>query len=434
VAWAAKLPAGPGTGQDSTPPALSPVSVGGVAAFGYGNVVSARRLSDGRPVWQRAYPTAAKSAAGQIGGLWAWHGELIVLTAPVYLGERPVDMRVQALSPATGAVRWTANLGPGDLYNEQVVTSGGVLAVITETGGSGGRGKLMAVGLDAGRLLWSRPYGVQEGTDGPDAVGPVLVMASHGTVTGFDARTGAVRWSHSGMPGAVGSVAGPGDEVLLYDLLQQASPPQRPVPASRLFPVTALDAVTGRVLWRAKTAGPVSELSARGAVITVGTSGPYRLTLLNPAGHAVWSAPDYLPNPLSWVDTGTDLVYVSSEPDVNAPGVQPGLTRVTDRRLSTGAVRWSLRLGAYSSNQIVQPDGGNVLVTDQPGSGGAPAALALDAASGQIRGQAPLALTVNAPPTVAGGGALLEANAECAVPAASGAPAAGPGPAASTHP
>lgn len=106
------------------------------------------------------------------------------------------------------------------------------------------------------------------------------------------------------------------------------------------------------MLWRAKTAGPVTELSAAGDVITVGTSGTYRLTLLGPSGRVIWSVPEYVANDMSWVDTGSDLVYVSSEPDVNGSGIEPGVTRLVDRRLSTGTARWSTRLSDYS-----YPDG-----------------------------------------------------------------------------
>jgi hypothetical protein len=430
AAWAVQLPGAQPPGgtsrQDVQPAAISPVTVDGLAVYAYGNVISARRLTDGNEAWQRVIPEPAGSAAGQIGGLWAWHGELIALIAPVYLGQRPVDMRVQALSPATGAVRWTADLGLGDLYNDLVITSGGVLAMLTEQGGTDGRGKLIAVGLSAGKVLWSLPYGKDELTDGPTAAGPVIVMAEHGTVTGFDAGTGAVRWSHGGMPGPVESLAGPDGLVLLYDLLQQAGPGQRPVPSSRLFPITALDASSGAVRWRARTAGPVSELSAGGGLITVGTSGSYTLTLLSPAGRVIWSVPDYVSNDMSWVNTGTGLVYVAAEPNVRIPGVQPGLTRLTDRRLDTGAVRWSAHLPDYSDAQLVWPGGGNLLAVEEPFSG-PPVALAVDPATGQTDGTATLAsLGITTPLTVAGGDTLLEmTSAPCPVasaPGASGSP------------
>jgi outer membrane protein assembly factor BamB len=404
VAWAAALP-----GTSSTYQGLQPVAAGGLAVFAFGNVISARRLTDGGQVWQRVYPRPAGSSAGDVGDLWLWHGELIVLIAPTNLGQRTVGMRVQALSPATGAVRWTASLGPGDLYNDQVITSGGVLAVLTETGGAGGLGKLMAFDLNARKLLWSRPYGKDELTDGPTAAGPVIVMAEHGTVTGFDASTGAVRWTHSRLP-AIESAAGPGDLVLLYELFPQLSPSAPPVPASRLFPVTALDALTGAVLWQARAGGPVDNVAAGDGMIVVGTTGNGRLTLLRPNGQVVWSVPESVANGFTWVDTGTDLVYVSSSAEGNVPA------RVVDRRLGTGALRWSAALGDNAYAQVVWPAGGNLIVAEAPGPAGTPAAaLAVGQATGQVGAPAPLASPVAVPLTVTGGDTLMElTSAPCA--------------------
>jgi len=400
--------------------------------YAYGDVISARRLTDGQQAWQRVVtgpPGAAGEAGDQVGNLWAWHGALIALIAPVYLGQRPADMRVLALSPATGAVRWTADLGIGDLYNDQVITSGGVLAVLTEGGGADGRGKLIAFGLDAGQVLWSRSYGRDELTDGPTAAGPVIVMAEHGTVSGFDAGTGRVRWTHGGMPGPVESLAVPGGSVLLYDLLQQTEPGQRPVPASRLFPVTVLDAASGAVRWRVRTAGPVSEVSAAGGLITIGTSGSGRLTLLTSGGRVLWSVPEHVANDMTWVNTGTDLVYIASGPDVNATGLEAGLTWLADRRLATGAVRWSVRLPDYAAAQVVRPAGGNLIVTAESGSGARPAAISVDPGTGRTGGGASLAsLMVTTPLTVAGGDTLIEmTSAPCPVASAPGAAAIAPG-------
>ena len=257
LAWTAALPgkSGPNGGNG-----LPPVSVGGLAVFAYRNAVSAWKQAGGQRVWQRSYPEAAGSDSGQIGGLWAWHGELIVLLAPTFLGQRPAGMRVQALDPATGTVRWTADLGSGDLYNEQTISADGVLALLTETGASQGRGKLLAVSLSQGRLLWTRPYGKEEGTDGPDADGSVIIVAEHGTATAFDDRTGAQLWSHGRLTGNVGSLPGPDGPALLYALQEAAA--CRPVP--RVFPVIAVDARTGAVRWRVAAGGPVDELTTAG--------------------------------------------------------------------------------------------------------------------------------------------------------------------------
>jgi outer membrane protein assembly factor BamB len=394
------------------------VAIDGLGVFAYGNVISARRLTDGSQAWQRKYPGAG-SPAGEVGGLWAWHGELIALIAPVYLGERPVPMYVQALNPATGAVRWTASLGPGQLYNDQVITSSGVLAVLTETGGAGGLGKLMAFDLNTHHLLWTRPYGKNELTEGPTAAGPVIVMVGNGTVTAFDTRTGAVRWAHGGIRGGVESLAGPGNTVLLYDLLPQLTPAQAPYPPSRLFPVTAFNAATGAVRWRAKAVGGTDEVSVlRNGMIVVGTSGPARLTLLRPTGQAVWSVPENVENGVTLLATGTDLFYVSSNSGVGVP------TRLVDRRLSTGAVRWSTSLGDDSSAQIDQLAGGNLIVTEELGlNNPLIAARAINPATGHVRASAPLV----SPPTTAataGRDTLLELAAG-ACPGAAVAPGAG---------
>ena len=437
AAWAVQLPGGgagrPGSTAVFQAATISPVTAGGLAVYAYGDVISARRLTDGQQAWQRVVTgpagAAAGAAANQVGNLWTWHGELIALIAPVYLGQRPAGLRVLALSPATGAIRWTADLGTGDLYNDQVITSGGVLAVLTEGGGAGGRGKLIAVGLEAGTVLWSRPYGRDELTDGPTAAGPVIVMAEHGTVTGFDARTGAVRWTRAGLPGPVETLAVPGGGVLLYDLLQQALPGQRAVPASRLFPVTALDAASGAVRWRVRTAGPVSEVSAAGGVITIGTSGSGRLTLLTSGGRVLWSVPEHVANDMTWVNTGTDLVYIATGPTVNATGIEAGLTWLADRRLATGALRWSVRLPAYAAAQVVWPGGGNLIVTAESGSGARPAAISVDPATGRTGGGTSLAsLVVTTPLTVAGGDTLIElTSAACPLASAPAAGGAAPG-------
>ena len=337
--------------------------------YAYGDVISARRLTDGQQAWQRVVtgpPGAAGEAGDQVGNLWAWHGALIAL---------------------------------------------------------------IAFGLDAGQVLWSRSYGRDELTDGPTAAGPVIVMAEHGTVSGFDAGTGRVRWTHGGMPGPVESLAVPGGSVLLYDLLQQTEPGQRPVPASRLFPVTVLDAVSGAVRWRVRTAGPVSEVSAAGGLITIGTSGSGRLTLLTSGGRVLWSVPEHVANDMTWVNTGTDLVYIASGPDVNATGLEAGLTWLADRRLATGAVRWSVRLPDYAAAQVVRPAGGNLIVTAESGSGARPAAISVDPGTGRTGGGASLAsLMVTTPLTVAGGDTLIEmTSAPCPVASAPGAAAIAPG-------
>lgn len=407
VAWTAALPgrSGPNGGNG-----LPPVTVGGLAVFAYGNGVSAWKLNGGQRVWQRMYPEAAGSDTGQVGGLWAWHGELIVLVAPTFLGQRPADMRVQALNPATGAVRWTADLGSGDLYNEQAISASGVLALLTETGASGGRGRLLAVSLSQGRLLWTRPFGQQEGTDGPDADGSVVIVAEHGTVTAFDAVTGGQLWSHGGMPGTVGSLPGPDGLALLYTLQEP------PVPAAQVFPVTAVDPRTGAVRWRAAAGGPVDELTTAGGLVIIGTSAAYRLTVVHPDGRTAWSAAALVPNNEGWAVTATGLAYVSAQPPAADPGTNQDLVRLVDRQLDTGRVRWAVRLSDDSYAQVAAPRGASLIVVDGGALGEAgTAVLAVDPATGKVRASLTLPLAVEVAPAVAGRDTLIEATDDCVI-------------------
>lgn len=239
-----------------------------------------------------------------------------------------------------------------------------MLSVLIDSG-AGQAGKLIAFDLNERRPLWSRSWSEDNLTYGPIAVGSVIVMARSGTVTGFAASTGAVRWVHGGGLSALGGVkpvAGPGNLVLLYDLLQyNLSPPGHPyVPVPHLFPVTALDATTGAVVWRAKSVGGVDEVYVVDGMIIVITTGPGRLTLLRPSGSVIWSVPVNALNDIpatiyddaTWVDTGDDLIYVD-----NLVAGDP--VALVDRRLSDGAVRWSAPLGGGETGAtVVRPAGG----------------------------------------------------------------------------
>jgi hypothetical protein len=90
------------------------------------------------------------------------------------------------------------------------------------------------------------------------------------------------------------------------------------------------------------------------------------------------------------------------------PGIEPGVTELVDRRLSTGTVSWSTRLSAYSDAQAVWPAGGNLIVAEEPGTATPPTALAVDPATGKIRAAATLVSLVSTPLTVAGGDTLME--------------------------
>lgn len=392
VAWQMNLPDFPVAYSDP-----EPVVTGDLSVFGHGDGIYALRLNNGQAAWRRVFPAAADSLAGQVDELWVADRSVIALVGPYGLvsPHTPGADRVVSLNPASGAIRWTLNLGSGDpVYGSLAVTSDGVLALVRQGGA------LQAVGLAAGKLLWSHPYAHQDDSDGPVASGTVVVAAVKGTVTGFDARTGRVLWRRGGMPSKVEVMAGPGGRMIVYDQFQQGS--ARP---ENLFPVTALSAATGKVLWRLVTSGPVAAISAAHGWIAVGTSGTgtSRLYLVNPAtGHPRLSVATFVASDMTWGVTATDLVYFMSESLTGS--VDPGVTEVVDRRLVTGAVRWSVRLPDWSAGAIAQPSGPDVLVTSF--ATGPSRILAIDVATGRSRVVTDLP-QIPSPPVVTGGSALL---------------------------
>lgn len=402
VRWKARLP-----NLAAAFVGAAPLQVGGVAFFGYGNVLYALRARDGRQVWKRAFPAKGGSPTETVSGLWAWHGSLIVLAGPFGLGGTGgAADQLFALSPATGAVRWSLELTTQGLYGSVARTSNGVLVGITRPGA------LKAVDLSTGRLLWSRPLAPDQESDGPVASGTVIATAARGTVTGFDARTGRVLWTRHGLPSRVDVLGAPGGRVLVYDLFQQGKP----------FPVTALAAGSGRVLWRLATSGPVTAISVRHGWLAVGTSGTYRLSLVDPvSGHVRWSGATYVVNGMTWDITATDFVYVMSE-SYGAP--HPGLTEVVDRRLPAGTVRWSVPLADWSTGTVLAPQGPNVLVLEPPGAGTSQMVLrAVDTATGTTKAAGPLSFFPRLT-ALSGGSALLE-TLPPACPSAAGPAATG---------
>ncbi|HEX7162331.1 MAG TPA: hypothetical protein VF223_13975 [Trebonia sp.] len=85
-------------------PGFPPVAIDGLAVFTADNVISALRLTDGSQAWQRTYPGASGSGPDGVGGLWAWHGELIALTSSME-GPGPCECRRSTPRPARSAGR-----------------------------------------------------------------------------------------------------------------------------------------------------------------------------------------------------------------------------------------------------------------------------------------------------------------------------------------
>jgi outer membrane protein assembly factor BamB len=149
----------------------------------------------GRVAWQVRLPTDPHGDlfASAVYGLWQWNETVVVLAGQV--GSTP---RLMSLDAATGAVRWTLPLSKQGVYGSQALTGDGGLVLIQ------GNATLTVVDLATGRVRWSRA-GVRAPT--PVVVGGVVLAAvqwngggSTGSVSGYDARTGALLWTRRDMP------------------------------------------------------------------------------------------------------------------------------------------------------------------------------------------------------------------------------------------
>ena len=411
LAWQVSLPATPALAYGEP---VSPLAVGGVSVFADGSALYALRLRDGRPVWHREFGTAKDPGQGVVDGLWTWQGSVIA----AYGTDSP---ELVSLDPATGAVRWSVRLATEGLEDAPVVTSDGVLAILTLTG------TLRAFDLATGRMLWSAAYAKA----GLLAAGGVVIgNAGHGSsitnltraLTAFDGRTGKIVWSASGLPGGSQFVPAPGARLLMYDVPLPLPPGTRePAPA----PVTALDAATGKTLWTLSTGRPVAAVWAAPAGVVIATGIPGTVLVKDPSarlyladlgtGKVRWSAPGHTDPYTTPVITAANVITVATTP---ATGT------VTDHAARTGATVWQAVISDTYGRYLAQPEGPNVLVTFPPAAAAKPSVLlAVDVASGATRATDPLpyTATVGAQPTVAGQDALVEPEtASCAVPVTPG--------------
>jgi polyvinyl alcohol dehydrogenase (cytochrome) len=221
-----------------------------------------------------------------------------------------------------------------------------------------------AFGFPDASAAWSQP------TVG---AGRVFVGSQNGTVYALDARTGCIRWTFAASGGVrtaiVWNGGAPGGAVYFGDtaanayaldagngrLLWMRRVDDHPLaritgsPAwhdGRLFvpvssyeesqgadpqyaccsfrgSVVALDAATGRVSWKTHTIAV--EPTPRGTSST-------GVTLLGPAGAAIWSAPT--------IDAARGALYVATG-NLYAGPPQPGANAVIALDLQSGAVRWT---------------------------------------------------------------------------------------------
>lgn len=383
LSWQLRLP----TNATQSGVAVQPLVLGGTGVFAEENTVYALRITDGHRLWRRPFVFSGTNIwANMVYGLWQWRGTVVVL-----VGQASPVARLISLNSSTGAVRWTLEL-PQGLLGSQALTGDGGLAMIR------GSASLTVVDLATGHVRWSR---TASHSPNPVVAGGVVMVAAdapypqqHGSVTGYDARTGKLLWTRHDMATQPVLQVSAG-RVVVYDDAQQVYP--RPP----LWPVTALSPATGRTLWRVPTAGPVGAVSAGPSGVAVSTSLPSRLYLIDPGtGRLRWQIPASLglQTPL---DTGTDLLYIG-----RASTAAP--LSLVDVRAADGSVRWSLPVPATASGTVFQ-FGGLAVITvypSRPGSSGLLAAFRL--ATGEPAWTVKVPTMVQVTPTVAGADLLVQ--------------------------
>lgn len=375
ILWRTPLP----TRDNSLAGAIPPVTVGAVAVFAQDGIVHGIRLADGRPLW--SWP------GGQsVYGLWRQGGLVAVLSDQV-----SNHGRLTGLDAATGAVRWSLRLPARGLLGGQARTADGGLAMTVI-----GQG-LQVVNLADGHVRWRHRLAASSGLT---AAGGVVIYGLNGHLTGYDARTGGIRWAAT--PGV------PPDPVLqlaggLVLITSRASGPSIP------NTLTAVVPATGRVAWRFDPPAPATDPGAQASVLIAGPAGlavatydPRRLYLLDlRTGRPRWHADTYVDQGTLPLVTGTSVVGVEGQNHV----------AVVARDAVTGRVRWRDSLpGPSDSYQPVLAAGTLAILPGEPTAPGATAPLrAYQTATGRLAWQASMPAFVQSAPMLVPGGMVVQA-------------------------
>ncbi|WP_010474245.1 protein kinase domain-containing protein [Streptomyces somaliensis] len=162
-------------------------------------------------------------------------------------------VKAARLGAVDGAVAWSVPAG-GPAAPEEgaaVVAAGGLVRVVSPRTAAGGEARLEALDPATGAVRWGVGLGAYaQVVHGADAV---LVVAGDGRVRALDAATGAARWT--ARPAARGAqwVAGTaGGPVFAAAVTEDG--------ASTL--VSAVDPADGRVLWRERVPGSLTPVQA----------------------------------------------------------------------------------------------------------------------------------------------------------------------------
>jgi len=220
---------------------------------------------------------------------------------------------------------------------------------------------LQVVNLADGRVRWQLRIPASPALT---AAGGLVIYGLNGHLTGYDARTGASRWTITrGVP------QDPAFQLAGGLLLVTSATNGPSIPNT----LTAVIPATGRVAWRFDPPAPVTDpgapvtvLSAGPAGLAVATYDPRRLYLLGlRTGRPRWHADTFVTQDTLPLVTGTSVVLAE------------GLDHVTvvDRDAADGRVRWRDPLTGQLAGQTILQAGPLALLQGAPARPGQPAPL-----------------------------------------------------------
>ncbi|HEV3295459.1 MAG TPA: PQQ-binding-like beta-propeller repeat protein, partial [Streptosporangiaceae bacterium] len=351
-----------------------PLVVGPVAVLAQDGTVHGLDLADGHPLWSWA--------GGQsVYGMWRWGGLVAVLTDQV-----SNHSRLTGLDAATGAVRWSLRLPAQGLLGGQAATADGGLAMVVS------RGVLQVVNLADGRVRWQRRIPASPALAAADGL---VIYGVNGRLTGYDDRTGQLRWTARGLPQSptIQLIAG---LALVTSNVQGGADP------TALTAVTAVIPATGRIAWRFNPGTPVTVLSAGPAGLTLAIYNPDRLYLLDPrTGRLRWQASTAV---------ALDTIPLVTKTAVFAVEGLLQTVRLVARNAADGRVIWQDTLTKPPlDGQLVAQAGPLAVLQGEPRHVGTSAPLlAYQMASGRLAWQVDMPTFVQSPPVLMPGGILVQ--------------------------
>ncbi|MFD6970489.1 serine/threonine-protein kinase [Streptomyces sp. NPDC059979] len=289
------------------------------------------------------------------------------------------------LNPADGSVAWSVRATPPGVDSQPPLYTGGLVLTVTP-----GSRTVQAFDPETGQRRWQAP--IPAGGRIVPAGGAVLVTGGDGKATALDVVTGAVLWTKQiGGVGSLWITGQEGQDCFLYVAT--------PAPDGRTTRVSAVDCAGGAVRWQQQTPGAAEPVGvAQGALHLLRTDAESRtraVLRVDLRTRTVKETPLLgLPQAQATVDAhGTVYVF----------GMSGALAAVgPDKEV------WRLETGVSVASRPVSDNGGRIYLTAVDGR-----LLAVDTAVGRLIGQTKPRMgtghsyTATVPAPVVGGGRVF---------------------------